>query len=146
MNPTKETAKEFFIALRNVGLTLNEQGVKIRNLSLLHHHEVAAIEKFCGYDLREPHGSQLDAARRLATSLLKPVVVPSTEYSRGSSAPVSSIVPGLPDRTSKEKGILESRIRELVELKCASFKHGENVSNVDQQLKSLRNRLAMLAL
>jgi hypothetical protein len=147
--PSAELARAFFAALRSAGMVTNDEGKRVRDPGMIRAHEVEAIKAFTGeYSVGGSHGSQLDAARTLAQRALaagasQPVV---KAYSRTSAPTVAGFVAGMPDHITKQKGILESLIRETVEEKCLAYaaKDSKKCATLDSQLTELRARLASL--
>jgi hypothetical protein len=145
--PSAADARTFFLALRSAGMVINGEGRKVRDPGMIRAHEVEAIGAFCGYSVGGSHGSQLDAARTLAQRLLaKPEPVAVKPYSRTSAPVETGFVAGMPDNVTKQKGILESLIREVVEEKCLAYAANDSkkCATLDSQLTELRARLNSL--
>jgi hypothetical protein len=138
--PTAINAKTFILALRQAGMTVNDEGRKIRDPGLIREHEVQAIKDFTGdYDISGAHGLQLDAARRLAQKLL---ACPSSAMSE--SRPVSKgYVAGMPDRLSKAEQDIRARILFCDEVRLQAMSRGDTATanQALAKLTSLRNVL-----
>lgn len=147
--PNVENARAFLIALRNAGKRSNEHGVMvgIGNPSLIREDEVTAISDFCGYVVRDSHGSQLDSARRLAQKLLAaPAKDMPKEYRRGVAATVAGYVAGMPDNIERNRASLEAELRQAVDEKCTAFASNDHakLAMLDKQIQGLRNSLVKL--
>ena len=140
--PNADKARAFMLALRNAGKR-EIKGRQVYDAALVRGDEQFAITTLCGYKLKEPHGSQLDAARRLATSLLSPVE-PGAEYHRAHAAPtVAGFVAGMPSASERSNGQLEAAMRELI-AQAAEAEHDGNSAKAEalaKQIANLRDRI-----
>ena len=141
VNASPATAKAFILALRQAGMTVNDEGRQIRDPGLVRQHEVQAIKAFTGdYSLSGAHGLQLDDARRMAQKLLaKPS--PAMQESRPTG---KGYVAGMPDRLSKAEQDIRARILFCDEIRLQAMQRGDmaTANQALAKLASLRDLLA----
>lgn len=112
------TAAQFQVAARDAGkrTKCNDAGVEVSYIdpSLVRSDEILAIAAFVGYDYREPHGVQLDCAKRAALVALRPVAaMPEGRSVHGATASVGGFIAGMPDAQRKIVQDLLARERML---------------------------------
>jgi len=112
------TAAEFQIASRDAGRRDRENAagiiVSVVDPSLVRGDEIKAIAAFVGYDYREPHGTQLDCAKRAALRGIRGVTaLPEGASVHGASVTVGGLVAGMPDAQRKIVQDLVARERLL---------------------------------
>lgn len=142
--PTKETAEKFIAALRDAGKRPDAKGAMVRDATLVRSDEAAALAAFVGYSKSEPHGVQLDSARRKAQNLTSPgwgedrkVRTPPT---------TAGYVQGAPKPGEKLLADLRGKHRAIVDAACAMERKGDQenankllaiAKKLDEQIRAL---------
>lgn len=113
--PTRDSAEAFLRALKEAGSRPLPSGrLAFAGDAARREDEILAIRGFMGYVPGTPHGTQLDAARRTASNILRPV---------GQGAPriastVAGFVAGMPAPGERERRDQEGRRRLMIGLVC----------------------------
>jgi len=141
------TPEGFLLALRNAGMRKNNHGVLIRHPLWIHSDEQIAIAAYLGYEWGEPHGIQLEGARRKATfdvSQYKGRI-----YSRCTPS-IDGFIAGMPDLVNKHEEDLMAREREVAnamiayEKEYATSKDGEQRRILQGKALIERERLRVI--
>lgn len=117
-------AKEFLEALKQAGKRdVEGKLIQLVDPDKMPADQRLAIDCFCGYDVRQVHGTQLDNARRLALREINPVT--PKEYHRGIASTVAGFVAGMPDEFQKQLANLQARERMASESMLDHLKESE---------------------
>jgi len=122
-------AQEFLASLPHCGKRPNANGVRVfQNNDLMRDDEKRLVASFVGWDPKEIHGVQLEAARRQARRDISPVSAKA--FSRGADPSLTGTVAGMPN-------VLQTKIDNLLAREKAS---AEAISDNERKASLARGK------
>jgi len=110
-NVTVSDAEIFISEIKNAGKRMIESKICFQQ-QFERQDQGAAIKKFMGrYDISQPHGTQLDNARRKAYHILKPAPQQSSQNKN-----MTGYVHGMPNPSLSKNKDLEARINNSIDV------------------------------
>ena len=154
--PCYTTATIFLLSIKRAGfrpsinpetktiqIGANGAPVFLRDASKVREDEINAVATFMGYDRRQLHGVQLEAARRRALLLVKPYLGGDGKVKRTAPS-VAGYVAGNGAEQAQDRllGDLNAKLRVLVDLKCKTADKAD-LATLDNMIFGLHQQIDM---
>jgi hypothetical protein len=134
------SAEGFIEALRSAGKRQDATGKTITDHNMIRPDETLALYAYCGYQVKESHGTQLDNAKRRAQRSIKVAKgevqagkADDAPYARGVAPTMAGFVSGMPDELAKQIQDLLARERLTAETMAEHIRHARDEEKSDHE-------------